>query len=222
VTPPRHERTLTFRDLIVLSVGFSAALTIGALMLVGSHVRGVAPPGREVATEPVSVDAPSSESSSTTTAPTHTLASSTKPSLAHTLDAIAGSGSTTMSDGGALVVAQRPRGDGWSDGAIPILVVATSPSPTIEAAIAPGPAGPPDLAPPGDLVAEAPTSAPAPAVEVVPAGDPPAVPPGLARQPDDASGAATHEEGRGSAVSEARHIDGRGRDDSHAQGHRER
>jgi hypothetical protein len=219
VTPPRHERTLTSRDLIVLSVGFSAAMTIGALMLVGSQVRGGAPQGWEVAIEPVSVDGSSSESLDIPS-PTPTQASSTKLGLANAPDVAADAGSSTPPDGEAPVVTQRPPGDGTSDGAAPSPIVETSPSPTIEAAITPDPMGPPDLPPPGDLVADAPTGATAPAVDVVPAGDPPAVPPGLARQALDASGAATGDDGWGSAVSDARHADGRGRDDSHAHAHR--
>jgi hypothetical protein len=194
----RRAQAFTLRDLIVLSAGFGAAMSVGVLMLVSSSLRGGTPPGWEAATEPA-VDVWSVEVSRTPSAPS-TRASTAAP---RPTDGSAVAGSPSAPVKGPLVA--RPIAD---DGAAPVLVVATSP--TVDTSQTPDP-------PAAEHAVDAPADAPAVAVEAVPAGDAPTVPAGLERQGVEASSVAADDHGWGSAVSEARHTDERGRDGVHAQ-----
>jgi hypothetical protein len=203
---------LTFGDLIVLSIGFAAAMCVGALMLASSVVteplreRDLAQaPGIGDETADANWSVPAAQTGATATP---------KPTR------LEGTATTTVTEsppaasGDARVVPPRPPGDGWSDGAAPLHVDTTAPSPTPET--------PPESLPPVELVVEVPSVPPVSALDDGrPASDPGPVPAGLARQGLVTTDLGPADEGWGSAINEARHTDGRGQDDARASQHRD-
>jgi hypothetical protein len=240
MTAARPAGSFGLRDVLVLSIGFGAAVSVGVLMLIGSStVRGPSSSSWEAATEVVDDGTPpfGSAASSTATAAPASAPLGTTPVTPVAGDDVAG-GTAAGPTAEPAVVWQRPPGDAWADGVAPLEIVLTSPAPTVDTAPAPRPTsappavhvpashvpaeperqGPaPEVVRPPGVVAPTPPVAAAPPSAIEPAPTDLAMPPGLARQGLDAGAASVDAPGWGHVVSEERHGDDHGRDGDHAR-----